>query len=413
MGFSRKNLAVFLVALMVACSTIFGQQSNKSKSKDRYREKEQPSRATVEQQLEQWVPLRQLAEEELPRVLQVLSEISAKRFKTPSVACWYQTCALLAAYETMARYSTRTSSLRGVIEGMPSILSFVSADSVFYPFTALWAMLETGKVFREAEGWLSENQARLESVFLERGLPNYYLSTSKKAAQDIAYALIRFAQVNQNQRLLVLQSSDPLGWANPTPEDLREGSRYRVFVREIFERGGTNISEEHRRQVAAWWRTEPMSARWLTIAATVCAQQRLPFATMLRILTATSIAMADAYTWCVNESRQYVRSAPRVAVNQLFDPNWQPINLTVPDELCSRECGLIPAAAASVLSQMVGERIAFLVDERSYASFREAAREAGMAHFYAGRHLRDIVEAGLVSGEQIGILVVQRWPKEP
>jgi hypothetical protein len=36
-----------------------------------------------------------------------------------------------------------------------------------------------------------------------------------------------------------------------------------------------------------------------------------------------------------------------------------------------------------------------------------------MARFYAGHQLRDAVEAGLVSGEYLGGLVAQRWPKEP
>ncbi|MCS7037657.1 MAG: hypothetical protein RMJ33_05150 [Saprospiraceae bacterium] len=409
-----KRVLLLIAAIWLAFSAVFAQQSNKSKSKDRYREKEQPPRAAVEQQMEQWVPLRQLAEEQLPQVLQALTEAAVASALSPSAVGQSHAYALMAAYETMARYSIRTPSLRGAVRDMPAMLTFAPADSVFYPFAALWAALETGKGLIPEQALLTQKQHNLEDLFLQRGLPPQYLTHSRRAAQDLARTMALYAQAGQQQRLLLLKDEDALtlGWANPAPEDLREGSRYRMFVREVFERGGTNASQEHRRQVEAWSQPQWLSAQWITIASAACAQQGLPFASTLRILTATSIAMADAYRQCARESRLYARNSPQAAIHQVFDPDWQPLAIGSAAETCPREQGLVAAAAASVLSQWMGERIPFHANGRSYASFREAAREAGMARFYAGHQLRDLVEAGLVSGEQLGVLVVRNWPKE-
>ncbi len=414
MSSAWKRVFLLSAAVLLAFSAVLAQQSNKSKSKDRYREKEQPPRAAVEQQMEQWVPLRQLAEEQLPQMLQALTDAAVASALPPSTIAQGHAYALMAAYETMARYSIRTPSLRGVISDMPAMLAFAPADSVFHPFAALWAALETGKGLIPAQASLTQKQQELEDLFLQRGLPPQFIAHSRRAAQDIARTMALYAQAGQQRRLLLLKDQDlaMLGWANPTPEDLREGSRYRMFVREVFERGGTNAAQERRQQVEFWLQGQPPSAQWLGIASAICAQQRLPFALTLRTLTATSIAMADAYTQCARESRQYMRNSPQSAIHQMFDPDWQPLPIGDALETCSREHGLVVAAAAAVLSQWVGERVPFQFNGRAYASFREAAREAGMARFYAGHQLRDIVEAGLVSGEQLGMLVARNWPKE-
>ncbi len=409
-----KKVFLLSTVVLLALSTTFAQQSNKSKSKDRYREKEQPPRAAVEQQMEQWVPLRQLAEEQLLQVIDYLTDAAMASALPSADVGRSHAYAFMAAYEVMARYSIRTPSLRGLVADLPPLLAFAPADSVFHPFAALWAALETGKGLIPAQALLAQKQQELEDLFLQRGLPPQYLQHSRRAAQEIAQAVVLYARSGERQRLLLLRDEDTrmLGWANPTPEDLREGSRYRMFVREIFERGGVNAAQEYRQQVEIWSRPQQFSAQWLRIANAVCAQQRLPFASALRVLTATSIAMADAYTQCARESRLYARSSPQVAVHQIFDPDWQPLPTGEAVEGCPREQGLVAAAAASVLSQMLGERVPFQANGRSYASFREAAREAGMARFYAGHQLRDIVEAGLVSGEQLGNLVFKQWPKD-
>ncbi len=407
----RKVLLLLVLAWMGTHG--FAQQSNKSKSKDRYREKEQPPRAAVEQQMEQWVPLRRLAEEQLPRVLDGVSEAAVHSGLSAAAVGRCYAYALLAAHETVARYSTRVPSLRGAVSGLPPMLAFAPADSVFSPFAALFAALEvTISLMPEKEGLLQQQQ-ELEALFAERGLTVEYAVPSKRAAREIAQRVVYFAQSNPAAQRLLLQDGDPVGWANPTPEQLGEGSRYRLFVREVFERGGTNASQEHRSQVDAWIGQTSLAARWMSISAAVCARQGMSFVPMLRTLTAVGLAMADAYAVCIGEAPQYARSSPQQVIRTLHDPSWQPLSPEAAESSCPREDGLVSAAAAAVLSHFIGERVAFQSGGRTYASFREAAREAAMARFYAGHQLRDAVEAGLVSGEYLGGLVVQRWPKEP
>ncbi len=406
-----KKTVFFLTLLMVSALS-FAQQSNKSKSKDRYREKESPSRAAVEQQVEQWAPLRRLAEEQLPEVLESLTLAAGMSNLSPAATSQCYAYALIAAYETTARYTTRVPSLRGAISDMPPALSFAPKDSVFYPLAALLAALEVGKTLTSAGHVLQEHQDNLAALFSERGLPPSQIAHSRKAAQDIAQVIARFAQSGASGRLLLLPAGEPLGWGNPTPEDYTEGSRYRMFVREVYERGGTNASWEHKAQVEAWVSSRPLSVAWMSLSMAACIQQGLSFNPTLRALALTSIAMADAYSVCTSEVRQYARSTPREAVNRLHDSNWQPLVPETAPDACAREYGLVSAAAAAALTHTLGERLTFQAGERVYNSFREAAREATMARFYAGYQLRDVLEAGLVSGERLGSAVVQRWPKE-
>ncbi len=405
--------AFLFVLFLVSAVLATAQQSSKSKSKDRYREKESPPRTAVEQQIEQWVPLRRLSEEQLPAVVEHLSEAARVGGLLPMEEGRMHAYAWLAAYEVMARYSSRTPSLRGLVEGMPPILAFAPTDSVFYPYAALAAALEVGRLLLPASPILQQRLSELEQRFVEQGLPAVHAAYSQRAAKEIASIVGAFARNSSPQRTFLLPPSEPLGWANPTPEDMREGSRYRLFVREIFERGGSNATAEHYAVVELWCgQSRSLPAQWLLLGSTACLQQRMPFALALRALTATSLAMADAYAVCAQESGQYLRSSPEQAVRQLHDPNWQPCSIANVSIACEREYGLVSASAAAVLSRFLGERMPFQWGGNAYASFREAARQAAMARFYAGYQLRDVVEAGLVSGERLGSVAMERWPQE-
>jgi len=78
---------------------------------------------------------------------------------------------------------------------------------------------------------------------------------------------------------------------------------------------------------------------------------------------------------------------------------------------------VITASAATVLTHLIGENIAFrdkteleyLGLERSYTSIKEAADEAGISRLYGGIHYRSAIEEGKKQGQQVGKLYVNMF----
>ena len=87
-------------------------------------------------------------------------------------------------------------------------------------------------------------------------------------------------------------------------------------------------------------------------------------------------------------------------------------------------------AAAAVLSELFGDRVTFtseadrhsglsqrplsdsLVTKRTFASFEQAAMEAGLSRIYGGIHYSFDNDVGLEAGRSIGRFVVEQWPRK-
>lgn len=87
-------------------------------------------------------------------------------------------------------------------------------------------------------------------------------------------------------------------------------------------------------------------------------------------------------------------------------------------------------AAAAVLSELFGDRVTFtseadrhsglsqrplsdsLVTKRTFASFEQAAMEAGLSRIYGGIHYSFDNDVGLEAGRSIGRYVVEQWPRK-
>lgn len=444
----KKHLLI--LALLSIAFNATAQQSNKSKSKDRYREKDQPAQADVLDAIDQLGTLRALAEQELPSVLSALTEVMQLERPAPAIASRYYAYTLLAGYETMARYQPKVSSLRGMTNAMPAMLSFTPADSVFHPFASLWAMLETGKQLMPSGSFLLEKQTMLEQAFRQRGLSERIILLSKTAAQDISRAVQEYAQTDGYQRIadislarntinpatstdmaqnieptwstlrpFLLESAQPFALPDPMPFDTNANSAFMGITREVYNTS-VNLTADQR-AIAEFWDVSgvgkpSLSAHWMHISSNVCFQQKMPFNQALRTHTAVALGIADAYYVCWEENLRNTRVRPQPIINRLIDPTWRPILKGGTALEYVSDHSVVSAAAAEVLTRFVGDNVAFSDESsappRRHSSFRNAAQEAAMSRLYSGIHFRDALEAGLGSGKRIGNAVAQRWPKE-
>ncbi|MBK8922817.1 MAG: vanadium-dependent haloperoxidase [Saprospirales bacterium] len=462
---------VILCLWTMTTAAALAQQSNKSKSKDRYREKDQPAMAEVNDAIDRYGALRAVAEQELRPVTFALSEVMLHDVASPPSASRYFAYALLAGYETMARYQSRVSSLHEVLPGLPLMLSFVPADSVFYPFASLWAILETGKQMMPSGYMLAGKQRALEGLFREKGLSDAYIKHSKAAANDIVRLVLEYAGADGFSRLTAYAqyrpaANDPAAWA-PTPPDWMEaidprwntlrpflaesarqfqpppaapydpspGSDFMGLVKEVYAVSNSLTAEQ--RAIAEFWDCNPFAVQhaghmaigikkispgghWMNICGLVCEQQKTPFGLALNVHTALALALADAFISCWDEKYRSNRVRPVTVINRLIDPKWEPVLQTPPFPEYSSGHSTVSAAAAEVLTHFLGDNIAFLdnsealygIKPRQFRSFRQAAREASISRLYGGIHFRDALDQGLAAGGRLGTWVVSRWPKE-
>ncbi len=461
------RLTVLLVLFSLA-TALSAQQSNKSKSKDRYREKDMPAQAEVRDAAEYYGALRVLAEQELRPVTFALSEVMLHDVASPPVASRYFAYALLAGYETAARYQPKLSSLHDVLPGMPMILSFTPADSVFYPFASLWAILETGRQMMPSGYMLAEKQTALEQAFREKGLPDALIAHSRAAAGDIARLIINYAKTDGYPRLTAMPryrpTDDPATWV-PTPPDWMEaiepnwstlrpfflesaqqfrppapapydttaGSPFMALVREVYDTGNSLDAEQ--REIAEFWDCNPFAVQhsghlmiglkkispgghWMNICGLACAQQKTPFNQALTVHTALALTMADAFISCWDEKYRSNRVRPVTVINRLLDAQWEPLLQTPPFPEYTSGHSTVSGAAAEVLTYYLGDNVAFLdnseapygLPPRQFRSFRHAAEEASISRLYGGIHYRDAVDLGLEAGRKIGVWALREMP---
>ena len=464
-----KQILLFLFSLVLLAHVSIAQQSNKSKSKDRYREKEMPPKTELVHGAEQSAAWSKLAAAQLRQVTFALSEVMLHDVANPPAASRFYAYAMLAGYETASRYQPAAfPTLKGSVRDMPALYSFTPTDSVYFPFAALWAVLETGRLMMPSGYMLTEKQASLEAAFREKGVAEVQLNGSKTAAVAIAKAVADFAKTDGYIQLTALPRYRPSGapgdwtptppdwmaaiephWSTlrpfflssadqfqppaPAPFDTTAGSAFMALVREVYDTGRKLTPEQ--REIANFWDCNPFAVEhaghmmigvkkispaghWMNICGLACEQQNRAFRDALNAHTALALVMADAFISCWHEKYRGNRIRPITVINRTLDPNWQPLLQTPPFPEYTSGHSTVSAAAAEVLTHFLGDNVAFTdntealygIPPRTFKSFRQAAEEASVSRLYGGIHFRDALDSGLEAGKKVGSWVLSKLP---
>ncbi len=199
----------------------------------------------------------------------------------------------------------------------------------------------------------------------------------------------------------------------PPPYDEAPGSAFRAEAEEVLavSRGLTAEQEA----IARFWSDDPMLSptppgHWISIAQQVLEAEGAGAARRTEVLALLSVAMADAFIGCWREKFRWNLLRPVTYIRALLDPGWQPLLITPPFPEYPSGHSVQSAAAAEVLTALLGEDRAFTdrtheedgLPARSYPSFRAAAEEAALSRLYGGIHFRSAIEDGLAQGRCIG-----------
>ncbi|MDR7126155.1 vanadium-dependent haloperoxidase [Pseudotabrizicola sp. 4114] len=171
--------------------------------------------------------------------------------------------------------------------------------------------------------------------------------------------------------------------------------------------------------IARFWSDDPMLSstppgHWIFVANDLITRRQLPLAASVDVMARLGVAMADAFIGCWQAKTTYNLLRPVTYINRVIDPAWKPLLNTPPFPEYPSGHSTVSGAAATVLTAAFGDGYVYDdftheregLDGRAYASFWDAANEAGISRLYGGIHFRAAIEQGLTQGRCIGAYAV-------
>ncbi|HVY18558.1 MAG TPA: vanadium-dependent haloperoxidase [Bauldia sp.] len=179
-----------------------------------------------------------------------------------------------------------------------------------------------------------------------------------------------------------------------------------------------NLTPEQQ-AIARFWSDDPMLSwtppgHWISIVLQILARDQVPLEKSVDILARLSVAEADAFIGCWKTKYVYDLIRPLTYIKKVIDPKWETLINTPPFPEYTSGHSVASAAAALVLTTAFGDNFAFDdstgkgdgLGPRHFASFNEAAEQAGISRLYGGIHFRAAIENGLAQGRCIGAYTV-------
>jgi membrane-associated phospholipid phosphatase len=135
---------------------------------------------------------------------------------------------------------------------------------------------------------------------------------------------------------------------------------------------------------------------------------------MAEVYARLGVALADAFVACWHAKFEYDLLRPVTYIRKQIDAKWEPLLNTPPFPEYPSGHSTQSGAAATVLTAIFGDARGFTdgtgsadgLAPRRFASFWDAAEEAGISRLYAGIHFRAAIERGLEQGRCVGARAV-------
>jgi hypothetical protein len=207
--------------------------------------------------------------------------------------------------------------------------------------------------------------------------------------------------------------------ALPAPPAYSEdpASEYYKQAREVYDDWRTLTPEQ--RAIARFWADDAMLSvtppgHWISIAMRAIDRDNIGLEKSIDILAREGIAEADAFIGCWQS--KYVNNTvrPITYIRRVIDPKFETVVSTPPFPEYPSGHSTQSAAAAAVLTAILGDNYAFTDDTdeedgpkpRSFPSFWAAANEAAISRIYGGIHYRAAVDEGLVQGRCVAAYAI-------
>lgn len=399
------------------------------------------------------------------RCVQQLTDVIVHDIVNPPVASRMYVYSNIAFYEALRITDQSYASLLANLKGFTELKSPDTSLQRDYHLSAMIAFMKVAealvfskdsikvgrellldhfdhlnkKVFKNSVQWGEEvasvilDRASKDKYKLTRGMPKFSVLKEtgiwQQTPPDYEEA------VEPNWRLiqpLLMDSASQFKPARPPAYDLNPSSQYYKEVKEVFEL--SHQLTEEQKLIARFWDDNPFVSEhkghltygnkkmtpvghWMGITGLLCKQTKKTPLEIARTYALTAAAIFDGFiaTWEEKYTSKTVR--PVTVIREHIASEWNPLLQTPPFPEYTSGHSVISAAAATVLTAVIGNQVSFrdttelkyLGLERHFPSLEAASDEVSMSRMYGGIHYRSAVMNGQKQGQQIGTHFIKKF----
>lgn len=376
----------------------------------------------------------------------------------------------IAAFEVISQNSKTYNSLQNQLKGLDSIPSLDPKIGVNKEVAALVAHMEVSKAlvfseelvekFRDSlyKKWNDENEKEFE-VSKEYGLKvaerikKWMGKDNYKQTRTLSKFSVFEKQPGRWQptppaymdaiephwgeiRTLVLDSSSQFKPIPALPFSVDKNSPFFKQVQEVYDTSLEMVKKgdsSEEMKMAQFWDCNPYvtvsqghmtfakkkitpGAHWMGIVKIACRKSNADYDKTVYAYTKTSIGIFEAFISCWEEKFRSNVVRPETVINQNIDENWKPLLQTPPFPEYTSGHSVVSTASATILTSVFGDNFAYTdntelpygLPNRSFKSFKDAAKEAAMSRFYGGIHYKAAIVNGVEQGKKVGDFVVKK-----
>lgn len=379
----------------------------------------------------------------------------------PPVASRIYAYSNIASYEAIAGVNHLKRSFAGKLTDMPAMPLADSTKKYISAIAGIRAFYAVSKALVFSENDMEEAWQNALNDFPKDGTTKEDIENSIAYGNEIASAIIKWAKKdnytetrtypryqvkNQDQywsptspdyaealepywnkiRPMTLASASQFNAPAPLPYDTNMSSAFMKMVKLVYDSSKFFVADSNRIGIARYWDDNPFTTvyqghfsfaikkvtpggHWIGITSIALKKTNTNIVLAAEAYALVSISLLDAFIscWDTKYTTHYIR--PVTIINRLLDPEWKPIIQTPPFPEYTSGHGVISSAAANTLSALFGENFSFTdtietlndMPPRTFANFREAAREASFSRYYGGIHYILTAERSLVQGTKV------------
>lgn len=395
-----------------------------------------------------------------------LTDVIVSDIFTPPVSSRIYAYSNIAGYEAVRFMDGRYKSLAGQLNELQELPKPQEGVSYHFPLASMVAFTEVAQALvfdREAVQKVQETmlddvkeigmdkEIYQNSVEFGKAIGEHILQWARKDGYNERTALPRYTVTKDPGRWrptppgyldaiephwnrirpFVLDSAAQFDPGPPTPFDEKSGSAFYNEAIEVYN-AGLKLDQEQK-EIAEFWDCNPNESvtqghvmyfnqkispggHWMHIAVQAIQDMDSNLSGKQGVLAGVSIAIADAFISCWDQKYKSDVIRPETYINTYVDPDWSPVLQTPPFPEYTSGHSVASAAAATVLTDLVGAKYSFIdstevpygLPKRNFDSFMHAAEEAAISRFYGGIHYRPAVEKGLTQGKAVGSYVLDK-----
>ena len=391
--------------------------------------------------------------------IDLLTQVIVHDIFTPPVASRIYTYANLAGYEALVPSDSSRKTLGGQLKGFKGVPAPDKTQEYCFPLASVRAFLSVSRTLTFSGEYFDKYEPTFYQKYRQMGIPNDVFERSMAYGDSVAAYVMKYAAKDNYKQTRGFRHTvtskegtwtptppayadavEPL-WGTirsvtmdsskqfmPPPPPLYTQNKNSLFSKEVLEvyNMGKVLTEEQKR-IAYFWDDNAFvmnvtghvmfankkmtpGGHWLAIIKTVSKKNKIAMMACVEAYTLTSIALLDGFINCWEAKYKYDKVRPETVINANIDPKWLPFLQTPPFPEYTSGHSTISAAAAEVLTSLMGESITFTDSTEykfghgvmSFKSFKEAAAMASISRVYGGIHFRSGCDEGAKMGVKVG-----------